>query len=280
MIEAPHVRQLPRASAARYASNLPLSVPAVRSCVCQLSLAWHGVCNHALIAAQGDLGTLMHMGYRPYGPARGRHLGGGADGSREPGGCCCQMPVPRGAAALTERGTAMDADMIFMDCPAYMDKHGAVRCGLPAEVEHRYTVRSSDAPLECAKIRCPRGHRSYLPSTARVVVRGSGAGTCMATAPSRSPANGGLSPAAPGLGVISAPLFVCRSSPWATWDQTSREALRGAFPWGRSKERPVRPLTVTRHTVICLRELTADVREKRSRSGGGRVSGLRPRSWP
>ena len=52
----------------------------------------------------------------------------------------------------------MDADMIFMDCPAYMDKHGAVRCGLPAEVEHRYTVRSSDAPLECAKIRCPRGH--------------------------------------------------------------------------------------------------------------------------
>jgi hypothetical protein len=48
--------------------------------------------------------------------------------------------------------------MIFMDCPAYMDEHGAERCGLSAEVEHRYTVRSSDGPLESAKIRCPRGH--------------------------------------------------------------------------------------------------------------------------
>jgi len=39
-----------------------------------------------------------------------------------------------------------------------MDKSGAVRCGLPAEVECRYTVRSSDGPLESAKIRCARGH--------------------------------------------------------------------------------------------------------------------------
>jgi hypothetical protein len=52
----------------------------------------------------------------------------------------------------------MDTNMIFMDCPAYMDEHGAVRCGLPAEVEHRYAVRSSDGPLESAKIRCPLGH--------------------------------------------------------------------------------------------------------------------------
>jgi hypothetical protein len=52
----------------------------------------------------------------------------------------------------------MDAAMMFMDCPEYMDKHGAVRCGLPAEVESRYTVRSTDGPLESAKIRCPRGH--------------------------------------------------------------------------------------------------------------------------
>jgi len=48
--------------------------------------------------------------------------------------------------------------MMFMDCPEYMDKHGAVRCGLPAEVESRYTARSTDGPLESAKIRCPRGH--------------------------------------------------------------------------------------------------------------------------
>jgi hypothetical protein len=52
----------------------------------------------------------------------------------------------------------VDTGMIFMDCPAYMDEHGAARCGLPAEVEHRYAVRSSDGPLESAKIRCPRGH--------------------------------------------------------------------------------------------------------------------------
>jgi hypothetical protein len=52
----------------------------------------------------------------------------------------------------------MDAVMMFMDCPEYMAKQGAVRCGLPAEVESRYTARSSDGPLESAKIRCPRGH--------------------------------------------------------------------------------------------------------------------------
>ena len=52
----------------------------------------------------------------------------------------------------------MDTGMIFMDCPAYMDKHGAVRCGLPAEVEYRYAVQSSDGPVESAKVRCPRGH--------------------------------------------------------------------------------------------------------------------------
>jgi hypothetical protein len=48
--------------------------------------------------------------------------------------------------------------MMFTDCPAYMDKAGSVRCGLPAEVEGRYLMRSTDGPLESAKIRCPRGH--------------------------------------------------------------------------------------------------------------------------
>jgi hypothetical protein len=47
---------------------------------------------------------------------------------------------------------------MFLDCPAYLDRDGTVRCGLPAEVTHRYTVRSSDGPMEGAKIRCPRGH--------------------------------------------------------------------------------------------------------------------------
>ena len=52
----------------------------------------------------------------------------------------------------------MDASVMFLDCPAYADKTGATRCGLPAEVKYRYTVRSTDGPLECAKIRCPQGH--------------------------------------------------------------------------------------------------------------------------
>ena len=57
-----------------------------------------------------------------------------------------------------ERGLQMEAIVMFLDCPAYLDRHGALRCGLPAEVEDRYTVRSSDGPMESARIRCPRGH--------------------------------------------------------------------------------------------------------------------------
>jgi hypothetical protein len=55
------------------------------------------------------------------------------------------------------RGFLMDSVM-FLDCPAYMDQHGAARCGLPAAVEYRYTVSSTDGPLESARTRCPRGH--------------------------------------------------------------------------------------------------------------------------
>ena len=52
----------------------------------------------------------------------------------------------------------MDTSVTFLDCPAYLDQTGAARCGLPAAVEYRYTVRSTDGPLESARIRCPRGH--------------------------------------------------------------------------------------------------------------------------
>ena len=48
--------------------------------------------------------------------------------------------------------------MMFLDCPAYLDQHGAVRCGLPAEVKCRFTMDSTDGPLEGAMIRCPVGH--------------------------------------------------------------------------------------------------------------------------
>ena len=48
--------------------------------------------------------------------------------------------------------------MMFLDCPEYLDPRGAARCGLPAEVQDRYVVRSTDGPLESLRIRCPRGH--------------------------------------------------------------------------------------------------------------------------
>jgi len=40
--------------------------------------------------------------------------------------------------------------MMFLDCPAYLDEEGAVRCGLPAEVRCRFIMRSTDGPLESA----------------------------------------------------------------------------------------------------------------------------------
>jgi hypothetical protein len=48
--------------------------------------------------------------------------------------------------------------MMFLDCPAYLDQDSAVRCGLPAEVRCRFTMRSTDGPIESAMIRCPAGH--------------------------------------------------------------------------------------------------------------------------
>jgi len=48
--------------------------------------------------------------------------------------------------------------MMFLICPADLDREGAVRCGLPAEVTCRFTMHSSDGPLESVMIRCPAGH--------------------------------------------------------------------------------------------------------------------------
>ena len=52
----------------------------------------------------------------------------------------------------------MNANVMFVDCPAWMDQTGSARCGLPAEVQGRYVMRSTDGPLESAQIRCPLGH--------------------------------------------------------------------------------------------------------------------------
>jgi hypothetical protein len=48
--------------------------------------------------------------------------------------------------------------MMFLDCPAYLDDEGALRCGLPAEVRSWFTMRSGDGPVEAAMIWCPSGH--------------------------------------------------------------------------------------------------------------------------
>lgn len=48
--------------------------------------------------------------------------------------------------------------MMFVACPAYLDARGLARCGLPAEMQDPYPVRSTDGSLESVWIRCPRGH--------------------------------------------------------------------------------------------------------------------------
>lgn len=48
--------------------------------------------------------------------------------------------------------------MMFLDCPAYLDQDRAIRCGLPTEVRCRFTMRSTDGPVESVMIRCPAGH--------------------------------------------------------------------------------------------------------------------------
>jgi hypothetical protein len=48
--------------------------------------------------------------------------------------------------------------MMFLDCPAYLDQDGTARCGLPAEVRCKFTMGSTDGPLESAMISCPAGH--------------------------------------------------------------------------------------------------------------------------
>jgi len=52
----------------------------------------------------------------------------------------------------------MESGLMFLDCPAYLDRAGGERCGLPAEVRSRFTLTSTDGPLDSAMIRCPAGH--------------------------------------------------------------------------------------------------------------------------
>ena len=52
----------------------------------------------------------------------------------------------------------MESELMFIDCPEYLNRSGTARCGLPAEVEDLYRLPSTDGPLDSVRIRCPRGH--------------------------------------------------------------------------------------------------------------------------
>lgn len=53
----------------------------------------------------------------------------------------------------------MKDGVTFLDCPAFMDADGGLRCCLPARVQCRYISNSTGGPLEGAVISCPAGHR-------------------------------------------------------------------------------------------------------------------------
>jgi len=71
------------------------------------------------------------------------------------------VPAPsarQGGGTRAEGGAIVSGQIMFLVCPAYMDRDGAVRCGLPAEVSCRFIMNSTDGPLESVMIRCPSGH--------------------------------------------------------------------------------------------------------------------------
>jgi hypothetical protein len=61
---------------------------------------------------------------------------------------------------------------MYLDCPAYLDDHGAARCGLPAEVKRSYSMDSTDGPLDSVMIGCPAGHWWRRPGAGRHSGRG------------------------------------------------------------------------------------------------------------
>lgn len=49
-----------------------------------------------------------------------------------------------------------NGEVEFVDCP---------ECGLPAYVEHRFSVRSTEGPIAHAVTLCPRLHRLCTPTS-------------------------------------------------------------------------------------------------------------------
>jgi len=91
------------------------------------------------------------------------------NGTRTPAGIAHNDPRPtelstllashgRSSRPYIRTLSSTEAAMMFLTCPAHLDQDSALRCGLPAEVRCRFTMRSTDGPLESVMIRCPAGH--------------------------------------------------------------------------------------------------------------------------
>jgi hypothetical protein len=78
---------------------------------------------------------------------------------RIPGGT--GLSVPPGSAPAEMGFPPVEAIVMFIGCPAYLNKT-PVRSGTGslAEVEGRCTMRSPDRPLQSARIQCPARARS------------------------------------------------------------------------------------------------------------------------
>jgi len=48
--------------------------------------------------------------------------------------------------------------MMFLDCPAWWDQDGTVRCGFPPRSDGGTPCAQPAGPLEGVMIRCPAGH--------------------------------------------------------------------------------------------------------------------------
>src|SRR5215813_15178992 len=68
-------------------------------------------------------------------------------------------PTDLGPLRSREKGPTVDSQVEFLECPAYVDHQGTVRCGLPAEVIDRFSLESTDGRLAAVAIVCPVGHR-------------------------------------------------------------------------------------------------------------------------
>ena len=125
--------------------------------------------------------------------------------------------------------------MMFLDCPAYLDQHGALRCGLPAEVKCRFTMHSTDGPVESAMITCPAGHR-FCGAIEDLTPGGLGKHDPDGFSPRHSP----LRAERTGRRSHTAPAYYL-GHPAAVWVTVMRPR-RGPASRGRSPERVGRPL--------------------------------------